>query len=77
MLALGTTSFPQASGANIGGTALGNDLPNGAEESRACVHIALFAPFKPGTCLSRAILDLLCTYWLLAPLPKAISPPKI
>lgn len=76
-LVLGTSSFPQASGANTGGSALGNDSPNGAEKSRARIHIALFAPFKPGTCLSRTILYLFCTYWLLASLPRAISPPKI
>lgn len=83
MLSLGTGSFPQATGANTGGSAQhstalpGNDPPNGAEESRAHIHIALFEPFKTGTCLSKAILDLLCTHWLLASLPGAISLPKI
>lgn len=78
MLALGTILFPQASGTNAGGSALGNDSSYGAEKSRACIHIALLAPFKTGKpCLSRAILDLLCIYWLLALLPRTISPPKM
>lgn len=78
MLALGTILFPQASGTNAGGSALGNDPSYGAKKSRACIHIALLAPFKTGKpCLSRAILDLLCIYWLLALLPRTISPPKM
>lgn len=78
MLALGAILFPQASGTNTGGSALGNDPSYGAEKSRACIHIALFAPFKTGKpCLSRAILDLLCINWLLASLPGTISPPRM
>lgn len=55
----------------------GDNPPNRTEKSRAHVHITLFVPVKRDTYLSRAILDSLHTYWLLALLLRAISSSKI